>query len=291
MNERLVPSPVFILSPPRSGSTLLRCIAGSHPEVHAPHELHLGDLRVVTGTRMGEWSLDPLGLDTRATQYLLWDRILHRELERSGKSVIVEKTPQHVFIWERLRECWPQARFIFLLRHPGQVSLSAAEAARSVPLRTRLAMGLGFVWDGVRHGWENNPVNGTEQLVGGMQRLDRARTALPGLTVRYEELTAEPEPVVRGLCDFLEVVYNPRMLSYGDFDHGTFALGVGDWREKIRSGRIQPSAAPPSLAQTPKALRELTVRWGYADGGPEPRTAPVERVARPGGQVTAGSGT
>jgi hypothetical protein len=265
MQDRLVPSPVFILSPPRSGSTLLRCIAGSHPRVHAPHELHLADLRVVTATRMGDWSLDPLGLDTRATQYLLWDRLLHRELQRSGKNIIVEKTPQHVFIWERLLECWPRARFVFLLRHPGQVVRSAADAAKSVPLRTRLPMGLGFVWDGIRHGWENNPLNGTDQLADGMRRLDKAREALPGLTVRYEELTADPEPVVRELCDFLDVPYDPAMLSYGDFDHGTFALGIGDWREKIHSGRIQPSAPPPSLCDTPKALQELTVRWGYAD--------------------------
>lgn len=268
MPKRLVPSPVFILSPPRSGSTLLRCIVGSHPRLHAPHELHLGDLRVVTSTRMGKWSLDPLGLDTRATEYMLWDRLLHWELRRSGKDMIVEKTPHHVFIWERLVECWPDARFIFLLRHPGQVALSATDAAKSVPLRERLKVGAGFVWDGIRYGWENNPMTSADQLYVHMRRLEEARRALPGFTVRYEELTSAPETVVRELCAYLGVGYDPEMLNYGDFDHGPFAFGIGDWRDKIKSGRIQASAPPPPLARTPRRVKDLVEPWGYRpDGG------------------------
>ena len=43
----------------------------------------------------------------RAAEYLLWDRLLHRELAASGKSIIADKTPNNVFIVDRLREAGP----------------------------------------------------------------------------------------------------------------------------------------------------------------------------------------
>lgn len=278
MPERLVQSPVFILSPPRSGSTLLRCVMGSHPRLHAPHELHLGDLRVVTATRMGQWSLDPLGLDVREVEYMLWDRLLDWELRRSGKDTLVEKTPHHVFIWERLAECWPEARFVFLLRHPGQVVRSALSAATSIPLRTRLKVGAGFALDGLRYGWENNPVSSADQLFVHLRRLDEARRALPGFTIRYEELTGAAEPVLRELCAYLGIAYDARMLDYGDFDHGPFEFGIGDWRDKIKSGRIQSSEPPPSLDRTHKRVRDLVEAWGYLPSG-ELANPPAARAA------------
>src|ERR1700759_5059782 len=43
---RLLTAPVFVLSAPRSGSTLLRVILGSHSELYAPPELPLKHLGV-----------------------------------------------------------------------------------------------------------------------------------------------------------------------------------------------------------------------------------------------------
>ena len=43
---RLLTAPVFIFSAPRSGSTLLRVILGSHSELYAPPELPLKHLGV-----------------------------------------------------------------------------------------------------------------------------------------------------------------------------------------------------------------------------------------------------
>ncbi|MFC7591929.1 sulfotransferase [Nonomuraea antimicrobica] len=43
---RLVKSPVFVISPVRSGSTLLRMLLNSHSRIRAPHELHLRTIGV-----------------------------------------------------------------------------------------------------------------------------------------------------------------------------------------------------------------------------------------------------
>ncbi|MFI6654036.1 sulfotransferase [Streptomyces sp. NPDC050523] len=53
--------------------------------------------------------------------------MLHLELPRSAKDVIVDKTPPNTLIWPRLQRCWPKARYILLLRHPGAVIASLTE--------------------------------------------------------------------------------------------------------------------------------------------------------------------
>src|SRR5262249_22597025 len=125
---RLVESPVIILSTTRSGSTLLRCLLDAHPAVRAPHELHVADLHVQLASPYAQLSLDVAGLEVGEGEDLLLGRLLHRELVRSGKQVIVDKVPGNVLIWERLARAWPAARFVFLLRHPANIVASAVEA-------------------------------------------------------------------------------------------------------------------------------------------------------------------
>lgn len=92
--DRLLERPVFILTSVRSGSTLLRMMLGAHSRLHAAHELHLTGIEVYfkPGTPT-ERSLRTLGLGHEQLEGLLWDRALHRELVKSGKQFIVEKTP------------------------------------------------------------------------------------------------------------------------------------------------------------------------------------------------------
>ena len=94
-----------------------------------------------------------------------------------------------------------------------------------------------------------------------MTALEQAREALPGFTVRYEDLTASPERVVRELCEFVGVPFEPKMLDYGDFDHAGFTPGLGDSSLNIRSGRIQPPAPMPD--EMPAGLADICAAWGY----------------------------
>ena len=96
--------------------------------------------------------------------------------------------------------------------------------------------------------------------------LERARSSHEGLTVRYEELTADPAAEMKRICAFLDVEWEAGMLDYGRYDHGAFRPGLGDWSDKIRSGEIQPAAPTPSLEETDPALRALATAWGYTAG-------------------------
>lgn len=236
--DRLLERPAFILSSVRSGSTLLRVLLDSHSLLHAPHELHLRHVRVRMRNRASRRAMAELGLDRAQLDFLLWDRLLHREVVRHGKRHLVNKTPNDVFIARAIRTAWPDARLIYLLRHPSAIAASRAAARPQDSEERNVAMVL-------RYG----------------EALERARADHPGLEVRYEELTRDPEGQLRRVCDHLGVPFEPAMLDYDRFDHGAYRVGLGDWSEKIRSGVIHP--APPPPEDVPDRLRALCAAWGY----------------------------
>ncbi len=237
--DRLLTAPVFIISPVRSGSTLLRAILNAHSALHAPHELHVRRLRVDFGTSLAQKAMAALGHNQADLEHLLWDRVLHRELQRSGKQFIVDKTPANAFAYERISTCWPDARFIFLLRHPASIATSWHEASPDKRTPEEAAL------DALRY----------------MKAVQRAKAALPGLTVRYEDLSADPEKVTREICEFLGLDWESQMLSYGE--QTVIQKGLGDWRDKIRSGTVQPGRELPGPESIPESLKPISRSWGY----------------------------
>lgn len=236
-SDRLLVAPVFILCPVRSGSTLLRAMLNAHPSLHAPHELHVRRLTVDFGTALAERAMEALGHNQADLEHLLWDRVLHRELVRSGKPYIVDKTPANAFAYQRIAMCWPDARFVFLLRHPASIAASWHEASPDRRTREEAAT------DALRY----------------MKAVHRARQELTGLTVRYEDLTADPERETRAICDFLGLEWAPEMLRYGTPD--VVQKGLGDWKDKILSGQVQAPREWPD--EVPKALKPMCKAWGY----------------------------
>ncbi|GAA3443184.1 sulfotransferase family protein [Planomonospora venezuelensis] len=241
--DRLLTAPVFILSPVRSGSTLLRAVLGAHSMLHAPHELHVRRLTVGFDTSLSRQAMEALGHNQADLEHLLWDRVLHRELVRSGKSFIVDKTPANAFAFQRIATCWPDARFVFLLRHPASIAASWHEASPE----------------------KRTPEEAAADALRYMKAVQRARTALPGLTVRYEDLTADPEAQTRRICEFLAVPWEPGMLSYGE--QAVIRKGLGDWKDKIRSGTVQQGRDLPGADEVPEPLRAICRSWGYPAGG------------------------
>jgi hypothetical protein len=237
---RLVESPIFVLSPVRSGSTLLRVLLNSHSRIRAPHEMHLRTLHVRLDREFTAGAMKELHLDKDELEHLLWDRVLDLELRRSGKELIVDKTPPNTLIWPRLHRCWPEARYLFLLRHPGAVMTSL-----------------------IKRREEPDPGQVAAEVLEYAEKLEEARQQLPGHTLRYEELTGEPEKATREICRFLDVAWEPGMLDYGRHDHGAFRPHIGDWSSNIKSGRIQPARQDDHYEGLPPRLAEVARAWGY----------------------------
>ncbi|MEV6591127.1 sulfotransferase family protein [Streptomyces acidicola] len=237
---RLVESPVFVLSSVRSGSTLLRVLLNSHSRIRAPHEMHLRTVHVNLSRDFTADAMKALELDKDEVEHVLWDRLLDLELARSGKELIVDKTPPNTLMWRRLHRCWPEARYIVLLRHPGAV-IASLTSRRTDPDHEAIEA----------------------EVLSYSEKLEEARQNLACHVITYEDLTAEPEQVTRGICDYLGVPWEPAMLDYGSKDHGTFRPQLGDWSSTIKSGRIQSARqADPNATLSPR-LSELAQAWGY----------------------------
>jgi hypothetical protein len=238
--DRLLQSPIFVMAPVRSGSTLLRMLLGAHSKLHAPHELHVRRLQVELSTKLARQAMAALDLSRTDLEHLLWDRVLHREVTRTGKSFVVDKTPSNAFIWKRISACWPDARFIFLLRHPMSIARSWHDSKPGEREQHEAAL------DALRY----------------MNAVERARKGLPGLTVRYEDLTTDPEGETRRICAFLGIDWEQAMLDYGGGGE-IYQKGLGDWHDKIRSGRVQKGRPIPATGEVPEELLEICRAWEY----------------------------
>jgi hypothetical protein len=237
--DRLLEQPGFVMCTLRSGSTLLRVMLDSHSQIHCPHEIHLRYLSVNLEAKWVERSMREMGLDKEKLEYLLWDRLLQRELASSGKPQLVTKTPNDVFIADRIKTCWPDAKLIFLLRHPAAIVRSRknlqpedADEAKNVDLIRRYC-----------------------------EALERARQTYDGVTIRCEDLATDPEGTMRPVCEHLGVPFEPGMLDYGSQDHGRYKSGLGDWQDKIKTGKVQAPEPPPE--EIPEPLRPIAAMWGY----------------------------
>jgi len=250
--DRLLEQPGFVMCTLRSGSTLLRVLLDSHSQIHCPHEIHLRYLSVNLEAKWVERSMREMGLDQEKLEYLLWDRVLHRELSGSGKPRLVTKTPNDVFIADRIKTCWPDAKLVFLLRHPAAIVRSRknvqpedADQEKNVDLIRRYC-----------------------------EALERARQTYDGVTIRYEDLTADPAATTQKVCEHLGVEWEPGMLDYGSQEHGRFKSGLGDWQEKIKTGQVQAAEPPPE--EIPEPLRAIAATWGYA---PQPAALETPRTS------------
>lgn len=261
VSGRMLVRPVFIFSPARSGSTLLRAILGSHTQLYAPPELPLMHMDVRAETKWIQKSMSALKLSKEELDHMLWDRVLADTLARSGKPVIVVKTPSNVLIWSRIAEVWTDARFIFLLRHPAAV-VASLQASWDI---NRQAAGTG------------GPEKVTASALRYMRKVEEARQGLTGQTVRYEDLTTDPDTTVRQLCAFLQVPFQPAMLDYGQFADLRISPGLGDASKNIRSGRIQPGTPPPRSGEISSALARMCATWSYR----RPNGQPYEAAGSP----------
>lgn len=220
------PSPFFLVGTGRCGSTLLQSMLMSHPAVRMPPETqyfqftdplalgqpdplpddrvepYLAALRTNTGWRI----LNSVpgraddyahavrdGLRTARDQFL-W--ICRRMSEPQSGAVLGEKTPQHWIELERILSIWPDAKVIHIYRDPRDVVASLmtmrwwkGRSVRRTARHWRRALLAAEDW---------------QRRLGP----DRHRT------VRYEDLVADPEGVLRPLAAFLGLEFSPAMLDH-----------------------------------------------------------------------------
>jgi thioesterase domain-containing protein len=220
------PPAIFILSPPRSGSTLLRVMLAGHPALFAPPELELLPFDTLAERRAALTSKYSFWLEgtIRAVMELKGcgmeeARRLMEEYEARNLSVpqfyrlmqewvgerrLVDKTPSYALDREVLRRaetCFDDALYIHLLRHPFGMIRSFEEAR------------LEQVFFRYEHPFSRRELAELIWLVS-QQNIGEFLTEVPArrqYQLRFEELVSRPVETLTGLCDFLGLEFHPEM--------------------------------------------------------------------------------
>lgn len=191
--------PVFVVGSMRSGSTLLRLILDSHPQIAmSPETGFMGALlatKAIPNWKHGtdwyqriNWTEDEL--DDRLREF--YGGMFERYAYRQGKSRWGEKTPFHTSHMAPMARLFPDAVFVGIVRHPGAVAAS-------------LQKNFHYSFADAVSYWEATNLD-----------LVRAATTLGPRFVacRYEDLVLECEPVLRELMAFLGESWSPSVLQH-----------------------------------------------------------------------------
>ena len=244
--------PLLLLGVRRSGTTLLRVMLDRHSELAVPDESYfvpqladrhlrrvdpdafVDDLRRLN--TLAEWDVPlnkvrarlspamPIGAAI-ATVYAVY-------AEEQGKRRWGDKTPMYMQNLRLLEKLFPDALFVHLIRDGRDAALSFLELPAQLVTKT---------WMHPRTPAEFACQWRTE--VAAARRLGQ-RIGSRYLEVRYEELVGDVEGVLRRICDFAWLGYEPAMADYaGNVDVSAKphqqrlreppTKGVRDWHQQM----------------------------------------------------------
>ena len=218
---------IFVIGPPRSGSTLLMRMLSSHSAIYSraePHLLtplaHLGYYDTVDQAPFDHLQAQqavrelvadlPRGEDDyldacRAYTDVLYDRVL--AACGKGKPFFLDKTPANGLILPFIAKLYPRARYVVLTRHPAAVWSSYANS---------------FFDGDYAAARKFNPI--LNRYVPAMARFLRDRP-VPYVRVGYEDLVRRPEDEMRRVFAFVGVPFEPDTIEYGKHEHDDKGLG------------------------------------------------------------------
>lgn len=222
------PRAIFILAPPRSGTTLLRVMMAGNPRLFAPPELELLSFNTLFDRsdafkgRDAFWLegairavMELLGCSAGRAKALVEDceqvglstkRFYRWMQNRLGERILVDKTPSYALdleILNRAETDFGEALYVHLLRSPQGMIKSFEESQ------------LDQIFPRFSHPFATREV--AEMIwVISQQNIMSFLSGIPSNrhhAVRFEDLVNEPEPALRRLCDFIGIEFNTEMLD------------------------------------------------------------------------------
>lgn len=284
---------LFVIGPPRSGSTLLARMIGAHSLIYGrpePHLLtplaHLGYYAKVEkapydAVLAAEAARDFVGdLPGGEQDYVdacraYCDTLYHRMLaSKPDKRLFLDKTPAYALVLDFIARIYPSAKYVVLTRHPLAVFSSYAESFFNGDYAAAQAY---------------NPI--LERYVPALARFLRERR-VPIYHVVYEHLVADPERMLAEIFAFIGVPNEPQAVAYGE--HEQTAQGLGDpigvqkhsrpTTESVDKWAVEIATRPDRLALCKQIIARLDpddlAVWGH----------PIETLWQPlqaAGAVTA----
>lgn len=219
---------VFVVGMPRSGTTLVESILSRHPDVDTIGETTaLQDCLDQYRRRFGlsgtwDWHETLSEADAKALGRRYFDRC--SKLIVSGlPRVLVDKTPLNIFELGFAKRVLPNAKFVFMSRHPLDVGLSNFST----------------------NFYAAHPFSKSLETIGNMTRAvfrsaEDYQIKL-GSAFRwqsYQALVSSPEPQIRALLEHLDLEWNPACLEPEKREGVVRTASVMQVRAKINTGAI-----------------------------------------------------
>ncbi len=283
------PPAVFVLSPPRSGSTLLRVMLAGHPDLFAPPELELLSFETLAGRRAAFagrnsfWlegavralmEIEPCDAGTAEALVTALEAAgattqdLYRRLqERIAPRLLVDKTPSYALdpaVLARAERRFADARYIHLLRHPLAMIRSFEEAR------------LDQVFFRFPHRFSRRQLAELIWTVSEENILAFLATVAPErcFQLRFEALVARPDAEMRRLCDWLGIDFHPSMAEPYRDKASRMTDGIHPWSRMLGDVKFHDHRAvdPAAADRWRESMRghvlgrptiDLAARLGY----------------------------
>ena len=269
MNEK----PIFVVGTPRSGTTLTAKILGLHSNIFMPGETHYFDDIVSRSNQLGDPSsasslarvaerlytlydryyepcdqeriekIFPVCGDLEMALHgcrdyaCIFDRFMNLQMEAVSKKRWGNNAPRDIFSYRRIREYFPDAKFVvcvrdiraFLLSYQGKWKVTGeAHVERLKKLYHPVITS--YLW--------KSTMRQVESLAKEVPTTDR-------VIVRYEDLVSNPATTVRMICGTIEEPFEPSMLqvtthnsSDEQQERGIFSASIGRWRTRLTPEEI-----------------------------------------------------
>jgi len=206
----VTPKLVFIISIPRSGSTLLQKILMSHSNIASHPEpwfllplvyMHRDSgIQTEYGHKQSINALKnilknlPNGINDYHQSLRMFAFSVYSKLSNQ-KKYFLDKTPRYYFIIPEVFKLFPEAKFIILVRNPISIFSSCIEAFKKNSSR-RLDSLDRDIFDGPKYISQGAKLLGTNSII-----------------VSYEDLVVKTEIILRRISDFLDLEYEEDMVK------------------------------------------------------------------------------
>ena len=221
---------VFLLSFPRSGTTLLKQVLASHPDIvaqdEAPWPAETGDQFMADQAAFNR--LATLSDEEAAScREAYWRDMRAASAEDFTTKIFVDKNPLNSVRLPQIAKIFPDAKIIFALRDPRDVVLSCFRRLYASALL------------------EYHTLDGTTRFYDQVMRfveLCQEKLPLTTYTVRHENIVSNFDDEVRRVLDFIGLEWHPRVRDFAarggegatpsasQVARGLNAEGVGVWR-------------------------------------------------------------
>ncbi len=218
-------SPIFVGGAPRSGTTLVRAILDSHPNIACGPELRISNTiaklwrqtRELTGSTL--YSYYRLSDEDLRQGFadLLWSHLKPYQIN-SGKPRIAEKTPSNVLQFAELHTLFPESPLIHVIRD-GRDVVSSLLTMDWIDNRT------GEMFDFVQ---DVNAASSlwVESIKSGCSMKDVKSAQGLYFEIRYEDIVHAPRKTLEGLFEFLKEPWDEQVLDF--YKNKRNGLGVNE---------------------------------------------------------------